>query len=615
MIAADDQNAPLGVSLEHRTAVDAQQSRLLRRRSLRLLAELVRPVRGRAILLSLCVVVAQAAGSLGPLLIATALDHALPAAIDGSLDELTLVISAYLAAAVCEAGLMRIFVVQTSSLTQGVLLSLRRRLFVHTQRLGVSFHEGYTSGRVISRQTNDIDSIRTALDSGLNDLVTAVMRMLFIAVALFLLDPISGLVAVVALIPAALLTRWFQGVSTRLYRESSERSARLIVRFVEVLHGIRAVLSFRTERRDAARYSRLSAQYAEASRRQITTMGIFFTLLALISNVAIAALVAVNGLRVMDGTIGVGVLIGSVLYLTQFFQPMEEIGMFANTFQSAAAALEKVSGVLEEQPAVRPAAGQVAEDRAQGRIDFDDVTFAYTGLGSRRGATEPVLSGLDLHIPAGQTVALVGATGAGKSTIVKLLARFYDPSAGMVRLDGRDLREIPDAQLRRDVVMVTQEAFLFSGTIASNIALGRPGASREQIAAAADAVGADAFIRALPEGYDTPISHRGIRLSAGQQQLVSFARALIADPRVLVLDEATSSLDIPGEREIQLGLRRLLADRTAVIIAHRLSTVRDADRVIVLDHGAIIEDDAPGRLTAAGGAYADLNRRWQESLQ
>ncbi|MCD7102144.1 ABC transporter ATP-binding protein [Pseudoclavibacter sp. 13-3] len=615
MSTAGDQDAPLGVSLEHRTAVDAQQSRRLRRRSLRLLAELVRPVRGRAMLLSLCVVVAQAAGSLGPLLIATALDHALPAAIDGSLTELVLVILGYLVAAIVEAGLMRIFIVQTSSLTQGVLLSLRRRLFIHTQQLGVSFHEGYTSGRVISRQTNDIDSIRTALDSGLNDLVTAVMRMLFIGVAIFVLDPASGVVAVAALIPAVLLTRWFQGVSTKLYRESSERSARLIVRFVEVLHGIRAVLSFGTERRDAARYTRLSEQYAEANRRQVITMGVFFTLLALISNVAIAALVAVNGMRLMDGTIGVGVLIGAVLYLTQFFQPMEEIGMFANTFQSAAAALEKVSGVLEEQPTVRPAVGRVDGDRAQGRIDFDDVTFSYSGVGAEHTQREPVLAGLDLHIPAGQTVALVGATGAGKSTIVKLLARFYDPGTGAVRLDGRDLREIPDAQLRRDVVMVTQEAFLFSGTIASNIALGRPGASREQIESAADAVGAGPFIRALPAGYDTPISHRGIRLSAGQQQLVSFARALIADPRVLVLDEATSSLDIPGERDIQLALRRLLTDRTAVIIAHRLSTVRDADRVIVLDRGRILEDDAPDRLIAAGGAYADLNRRWQESLQ
>ncbi len=314
-----------------------------------------------------------------------------------------------------------------------------------------------------------------------------------------------------------------------------------------------------------------------------------------------------GGYRVLNGDAEVGVLAAFLLYLRWFFEPMQELSMFYNALQSATAALEKLSGVLEEQPSVPEPARPTALPRPAGKLDFDAVSFGY--LDER-----PVLPQLDLHIPAGQTLALVGATGAGKTTVARLVARFYDPVAGTVRLDGVDLRDLSEPDLRSAVVMVTQENFLFTGTVADNIAFGRPDATRAEIVAAAAAIGADEFISALPDGYDTDIRKRGGRLSAGQRQLVAFARAFLADPAVLILDEATSSLDIPSERLVQRALRTILADRTAIIIAHRLSTVEIADRVLVLDAGRIVEDGTPAALIDSDGRYASLHRQWADSL-
>ncbi|MBA2554593.1 MAG: ABC transporter ATP-binding protein, partial [Geodermatophilaceae bacterium] len=290
------------------------------------------------------------------------------------------------------------------------------------------------------------------------------------------------------------------------------------------------------------------------------------------------------------------------------FEPMQEISQFYNSFQSASAALEKLSGVLEEEPDVPEPVTPVPMAEARGEVCFEGVDFSYV-------AERPVIEGLDLVLPAGQTVALVGTTGAGKTTIAKLVSRFYDPAAGRVTLDRLDLRELSDADLRRSVVMVTQENFLFAGSIADNIRFGRPGASPEQVREAAAAIGADGFIRSLPEGYDTEVESRGGRLSAGQRQLVAFARAFLADPAVLILDEATSSLDVPSERMVQRALNTILRERTAIIIAHRLSTVEIADRVLVLDHGRIIEDGSPAELIASGtGSYSALHEAWRDSL-
>ena len=322
---------------------------------------------------------------------------------------------------------------------------------------------------------------------------------------------------------------------------------------------------------------------------------------------AIAVVLTYGGYRVLHGQTQVGVLAAFLLYLRKFFEPMQDLSQFYNSLQSATAALEKLSGVLDEPPGVPEPARPTPLPQPRGALDFADVSFAY-----RSG--RPVLPELDLHIPAGQTLAVVGATGAGKTTIAKLVSRFYDPTHGAVRLDGVDLRELSDATLRRAVVMVTQENYLFSGTVADNIRFGRPSATDEEVVEAAAAIGADGFIRALPEGYATAVHKRGGRLSAGQRQLVAFARAFLADPAVLILDEATSSLDIPSERLVQRALRTILADRTAIVIAHRLSTVEIADRVLVLDAGRIVEDGTPAQLVSGGGRYATLHQQWRDSL-
>jgi ABC-type multidrug transport system fused ATPase/permease subunit len=332
----------------------------------------------------------------------------------------------------------------------------------------------------------------------------------------------------------------------------------------------------------------------------------------LIGNITIAVVLLYGAHLAFDGEVTVGVLAAFLLYLRQFFEPMQEISQFYNTFQSASAALEKLSGVLEEVPSVPEPERPTPLPDPHGEVTFDHVRFEYVG-------GVPVLPGLDLTVPAGQTVALVGTTGAGKTTIAKLLSRFYDPVEGRVLLDGVDLRDLDEPTLRSAVVMVTQENYMFSGSVADNIRFGRPSASMEEVVAAAQAIGAHEFISRLPQGYDTDVANKGGRLSAGQRQLVAFARAFLADPKVLILDEATSSLDVPSERLVQRALRTILADRTAVIIAHRLSTVEIADRVLVLEHGRIVEDGSPADLVEAGrtgesGRFSALHQAWLESL-
>jgi len=431
--------------------------------------------------------------------------------------------------------------------------------------------------------------------------------MVFTAIALVLLDPTSGLVLAVALIPLLALTRWFQVRSQTLFRQTRVASARLIVHFVETMTGIRAVKAFRKESRNATQFAAHVEDYRHTNARVIRLFGIFDPGLVLIGNVTVAAVLVVGAFRVVDDALPIFTLLAVVLYTRRFFDPAEELAMFYNSYQSAAAALEKISGVLEEKPSVADPTTPIDLWKARGTVHFDQVRFSYND-------DAVVLPDLELTIPAGQTIALVGTTGAGKSTLAKLIARFYDPTEGVVRLDGVDLRKLHPKDLRRAIVMVTQEAYLFSGTVADNIALGRPDASREHIIAAAKAVGGHTFIESLPNGYETDVNKRGGRVSAGQRQLISFARAFLADPTVLILDEATASLDIPSERLVQQALQTLLADRTAVIIAHRLSTVAIADRVLVMEHGRVIEDGTPAELIAGTGKFAQLHAAWRESL-
>jgi ABC-type multidrug transport system fused ATPase/permease subunit len=448
---------------------------------------------------------------------------------------------------------------------------------------------------------------------------------------MLLLDWPLALVVLAGFVPLAWLTMWFRRESAVAYRQTRETIAQVIVHFVETFGGIRAVQAFRREQRNEEIFGRLNGNYAAASLRSSRVLAVYAPGITLVGNVATGVVLCYGGLRVIDGDIKVGVLATFLLYLGRFFDPLQDLSQFYNSFQSAAASLEKISGVLDEPPAVpepahpvplpprhSPGTGPpggpglepprgIADARAGGReVRFEAVRFGYRAT--------PVLPGLDLTIPAGQTLALVGATGAGKTTVARLLARFYDPDQGSVRLDGVDLRDLPDRGLRREIVLVTQENFVFSGSVADNIRLGRPDATQAEVEAAARAIGADAFISALPGGYTADVGKRGGRLSAGQRQLVAFARAFLAAPAVLVLDEATSLLDIPSEQLVQGALRTILAGRTAMIIAHRLSTVEIADRVLVLSAGRVVEDGPPSLLLASDGEYSALHTDWLDSL-
>ncbi|WP_028280444.1 ABC transporter ATP-binding protein [Arthrobacter sp. H5] len=596
-----------GVQNEDDVLLNRAQNKSVRARSFKLLGSLISPNRTQFIWTITLVVFSQAARVAGPAIIAFGIDHALPALLDGDSSLLWMAGATYLIAAILTATLTAGYVRATAKLSQAMLLDLRLRVFRHTQRLSLEFHEKYTSGRIIARQTSDLEALRELLDSGVSSLASGVMYMLFTAITIFLLDWPTGLLIMAAAVPMYFLARWYQKHSQIAFRASRVVSAKLIVHFIETMTGIRAVKAFRREKINAAKYDELAEDYRRVTVRSINLNGVFQPGLVLIGNVTVAVVLLVGGFRVLDGSIEVGALLALLLYSKRFFQPVDQMAMFYNSFQSASAALEKVSGLLQEVPTVRPPKNPVPLKNPRGEIEFRGVEFKY-------GDGPVILPTMDLHIPAGQTIALVGQTGAGKSTLAKVIARFYDVSTGAITLDGVDLRKLSPRDLRRAVVMVTQEAFLFSGTVADNIALGKPEASRDEIVAASQAVGSHEFIEALPDGYDTDVNKRGGRVSAGQRQLISFARAFLADPAVLILDEATSSLDIPSERLVQEGLQKLLGNRTALIIAHRLSTVEIADRVLVVHDGIVVEDGTPEDLIGGTGRFATLHAAWKDSL-
>jgi ATP-binding cassette subfamily B protein len=601
-----------GIAAEDADEITASLAALLRTRGRRLLQDLLRPHRAWCAAILLLIVIANVAALAGPWLVGVGIDRIPQLDQNHDAAPLTIVIVAFAVAVLVQALATRTYIGAIGRLGAEVVTDLRRRLFAHFLRLPVSFHERYTSGRVISRQVSDIDSISDLFEEGLDSLVSALLSLLLVGAGMLLLDWPLALVVLVGFVPLTWLTVWFRRESATAYRRTREAIAQVIVYFVETFGGIRAVQAFRSERRNQDIFGELNRDYAVASLRSSRLIAIYSPGITLVGNLAIGAVLLYGGLRVIDGDMKVGVLVTFVLYLQRFFDPLQDLSQFYNTFQSAAAALEKISGVLDEEPAVaepgEPVALPAGADQARsGRtVQFDDVRFGYRDA--------PVLPGLDLTIPAGQTVALVGATGAGKTTIARLMARFYDPGQGRVLLDGVDLRQLSEQSLRHEVVLITQENFLFTGSIADNIELGKPGATRAEVEAAAQAIGAHEFIRLLPAGYDEQVGKHGGRLSAGQRQLISFTRAFLAAPAVLVLDEATSLLDIPTERLVQRALRTILAGRTALIIAHRLSTVQIADRVLMISGGRIIEDGPPEQLLEERGEYAALHASWQESL-
>jgi ATP-binding cassette, subfamily B, bacterial len=658
-----------GVAAEKVDEVSAEAGFFLRARSRRLLLSLIRPHRRELAWATVLIVVVTGAEMAGPYLVSVGIDTGIPALGRQDWAPAAWTAGGILATALFGALLRLFFLKLVGRIGQDILLDLRRRVFTQFQRLPVAFHEQYTSGRVISRLTNDLDALNELIDNSLDGLINAVLNVVVISILLVVLDPLLSLCLAAVLPVLVWLLVWYTRGSRLAYRRTRETIAALIVQFVETLNGIRAVQAFRREPRNARIFDRLNQDYQRANMDAMRMVGWFMPGIKAVGAVITAAVLVFGGFQVLDGALQIGVLTAFLLYLRQFFDPLQDLAMFYTSYQSATAALEKLSGVLEQEPEVpEPADPAVLPDPVRGEISFTAVAFSYpardsdaaaaprTGAdgeaqdpahdGAQRAqpsvaptaapaapkADKVILPGLDLVIPAGQTVALVGSTGAGKSTVARLMCRFYDPVAGRVSLDGIDLRDLADADLRAHVVMVTQENFLFTGTVADNIRFGRPAATDAEVRRAAEAIGAHEFISRLPEGYDTDVKKRGGRLSAGQRQLIAFARAFLADPAVLVLDEATSSLDVPSERLVQRALRTILADRTALIIAHRLSTVEIADRVLVMDEGRIVEDGSPEDLLAleaaresgAGGSperpesqvgrFAALHNAWRDSL-
>ncbi|WP_405895442.1 ABC transporter ATP-binding protein/permease [Streptomyces sp. NBC_00104] len=580
--------------------------------TLALLRSLLAPMRARVVMASVLLLLQQAAVQAGPLLVAYAIDRAVPALRDGRHGPLVVVGVGYLACALAAGGLQYAFIGASARVNQDVLLDLRGRIFRHAQALSIDFHERYTSGRLISRSTTDVESLRELLNEGLQELIGVILAFAYISAMLLWLDLGLGAAALASFVPLYGFVRMYQRRAASVYTARSTAIAAVIVKFAETMNGIRPVRAFRREAANDTEFGALNRHHERRNGDAILEMARYVVCSRVVANITVAAIVLWGAYRVASGTLALGVLAAAVLYLRRLYDPIDRLGMFLNSYQSAAASLEKIAGLLAQAPTVpEPAAPRelpAAASELPGReVVFDEVRFAYRTGGE-------VLPRFDLTLAAGSTVAVVGSTGAGKSTLAKLVARFYDPSSGRVLLDGVDLRDLSVPELRRGVVMVTQESFLFSGTVAENIAIGRPDATREDIERAAKAIGAHDFISALPDGYDTDVRKRGGRISAGQRQLVAFARALLADPAVLILDEATSSLDIPGERAVQRAMSTVLRGRTAVVIAHRLSTVEIADRVLVMEHGRIVEDGTPADLIAGTGRFADLHRAWRDSL-
>ena len=613
---------------EPREQMSPQERAETRERSMALLRQMLRPHRGALALSIISVLLVSGSSAIAPILIARVLDSSIEPLKQGDVSPLLTLLVFFVAATAVTAIFSWVNVAYTVRVSLGVVVYLRKRVFRHAQSLSVSFHERYTSGKVISRLTSDIDTVRSFLDSGISQLAITLLSMVISAVAIFLLDWRIGLFMLVMGVPIYFLTRWFQKAAVPVFRTMRTESAHLTSRFVETFTGIRAVKAFGAEAQMRSEYAEASERYRLAVMDSIKIFGVYSPVLMLLGNVFIAGALVLGGYAVLGGTMQIGTLLALVIYANRVFEPVMQLSEFYNMFQSAMSALEKLSSFLAEEPEVaepehpyeravesaaesasKSSAAEGASGKVQGAlVELDSAVFGYT---SDRHA----LKETTLRIEPGTTVALVGATGAGKSTIAKLVARFYDVSAGQVRIDGVDVRQLADAQLRREVLMLTQEVFLFSASILENIRMGNPQASDEQVKVAAKAVGADAFIERLREGYESQLGRGGITLSAGQRQLVSFARVFLANPRVLILDEATASLDIPSERAVQAALRTVLAGRTALVIAHRLSTVLGADRVLVIHEGSVVEDGSPQQLIASGGRFAAMYASWDELNQ
>jgi ABC-type multidrug transport system fused ATPase/permease subunit len=570
------------------------------RRRLATLARLTAPYKTRTILSVFALLAATATALAPPFLSKYALDYGIQ---KHDLAALTWIVAIFLAAGLANWGMSYLQTYLTGWVGERILADLRNKLFGHLQRLSLGYFERNRAGVIISRLTNDVEALDQLVTDGVTSLVQNTLTLVGTAILLFVLDWELAL-ATLAVIPLMFVaTAIFRVRSTRAYRAVRERLGLVTATLAEDIAGMRMVQAFTREEQNIENFRAVADRYRESNMQTVVLNGWYFPFVDLLSSVALAVVLGYGGHLYFQGSVTLGTLFAFMLYVQNFFDPVQQLSQLYNTFLSATAALDKIMDVLDEDPTVLDSAGAVALPQVQGHVRFEDVRFSY-------GTGPEVLHGLELEVPPGTTVALVGHTGAGKSTIAKLLARFYDPTSGRITIDGYDLRDVTQSSLRRQLGIVPQEGFLFAGTVTENIAFGRPDAVPEDVVRAAQAVGAHEFIMRLEDGYETQLQERGSRLSLGQRQLVALARALLADPRILILDEATSSVDIGTERKIERALRLLLAGRTAFIIAHRLSTIRDADLIVVLEHGQIVEQGSHDELMERRGLYTSLYGDW-----
>ncbi len=580
-----------------------------RGRKVKWLLSQLRPYRGRVALMFVGLLAATAAGLAPPYLAGRAIDSGIQT---GDVSALDLIVAAFVAVAIIYALATYLQTYMVGWVGTRVLQNLRQRVFTHLQSMSIGFFTRRSPGVLISRMTNDIEALNQLVTDGVVTIFSSTLTLLGVVVILLVLDVQLALVVFLTFPLLLIASVIFRIVSHGAYRATRERIAAITAYLQESLSGVRVVRSFGQEPRHLDEMTELNEANRAVNMKTVYLNASYFPAVELLAAVATGVILVYGGTLAIDDEIQIGVIVAFVGYLTTFFEPIQQLSQLYTTYQQGMAALDKIFDLLDTAPDMVDAPGAIDPGTLRGEIELEGVWFSY------KEAAEPgedvwALRDVDLQVPPGQTLALVGATGAGKSTFAKLVARFYDPQQGRVLVDGHDLRGVQQRALRRQLGIVPQEGFLFSGSVRDNVAFGRPEASLEEIEAALATVGATEFVAALPEGIETEVGERGIQLSAGQRQLVAFARALLAEPRILILDEATSNVDVRTEKTIEKGLERLLQGRTAIVIAHRLSTIRRAGKIVVLADGGIAEQGTHEELIAAGGAYSKLYGAWSES--